>query len=278
MRAHVFQPGGQPVAAPQLSAIVPTVIMAGAALNALVVRGVESVAAGAWAPTFGISPFQLVALFVAARLSLGSGAAGRPRHAFVVDALALVLILVPSSALSWLALALYAGSHAVGATDERRLGALLFLALAIAALWSSVVLKWIAGPVTTAEAVMVGKLVSLLRPDITQTGNVIGNPDTHSLILMTRCTTADALPTAIVSLVGVALLLGRPSRGALCRAGAVLAAALLIANLLRLAAMTWSGEAYALVHGPIGSNIFDALEAIAVLGLGHWAANAGSGS
>lgn len=196
MRATVHQPA----AGANVDRVLPALIMVGAAVNGLLVRVVED--AGAGSLTLGLSPFQIVTLFVAASLSLtrGSDAVPRPRIASALDIAALMLILVPNSAVSWLALALYAAAHVAFQTDERRQGAMLFLALALTALWSSVILRWLAAPVTAAEAILVGQLLAPFRPDIVQTANVIGNPETHSLILMTRCTTTDALPAAIVAL------------------------------------------------------------------------------
>ena len=150
-------------------------------------------------------------------------------------------------------------------------GALLFLAIAVASLWSSVILKWFALPVTTGEAFVLGQIMHLIRPDIIQVANVIGNPDTHSLILMTRCTTADALPHAAIGVAAVAYLLGdvRPER--LRQALVMLAVIYVAANLVRLGGLAWSAESYALVHGPIGANAFDLFQAGLVLTLGNWA-------
>lgn len=249
---------------------LPAVIMVGAALNAVAVNVMASLGPDATPSlSFGISPFQLVAVAVAAKMSFGEGEA-RP-HSRSIDAAALALLLVPSSAAAWLALALYAAVQAHHTTSERRIGALVFLALALASIWSSLVLKWIALPVTTAEAFVLAELLQLVRPDIVQHANVVGDPATHSLILMTRCTTADALPHAAVALAAVAVLLGETTRRRLVRAGMALAALYAVANLVRLAAMAWSSEAYALVHGPVGANLFDLFQVAAVLVLGNWA-------
>lgn len=253
---------------------IPALVMAAAALNMLVVAVMTHVTSDAGASlTFGVSPFQLVALLVAMRLSLGAGENLRPSPIWL-DAVVLALVLVPSSAVSSAALALYAGYHAWHTTHERRLGTLLFLAMALASLWSSVLLKWLALPVTSAEAFVLAQALHIVRPDIVQMANIVGNPDTHSLILMTRCTTADALPQAAVALVAVALLLGEVNRSRLWQAFAVLLLAYGVANLLRLAGMAWSAEAYALVHGPIGANVFDMFQAALVLALGNWASSA----
>ena len=58
------------------------------------------------------------------------------------------------------------------------------------------------------------------------------------------------------------------------RASAGLAVLLALANLGRLAGMAWSSDAFALIHGPIGANVFDGLQVAVVLALGHWASRA----
>ena len=186
----------------------------------------------------------------------------------------MALILVPSSAVAWAATAFYAAVQAGRTSGPQRTGAVLFLMLGLCALWSSVLLKWIAGPVTTAEATVIGWVMGWLRPDIVQSGNVIGNPDSHSLILMTACTTANALPVALLALVAVSVLLGgipRPGaeRRRLVSAGVGLTLLYAVANVVRLGIMSLSSQAYAITHGPIGANIFDAVQTLAVLALAN---------
>lgn len=260
----------------RLAAHLPALVMAGACLNALVVRAAESFAAeGQLSLSLGISPFVLVAAFVALKLSLAppTAAGEASPMPWWLDAAALALVLVPSSAVSWLALLCYASLAALRTSGERRIGALLFVALAASQLWSSILLKWLAGPVTLAEGTLLSAVLSLVRADIVQFGNVIGNPAGHSLVLMTRCTTTDALPAALVALAAVACLLGTPDRRRLMHAGLALAAAVAVANLIRLSLMAWSADMYELVHGPIGANIYDGLQAGLVIALGNWASS-----
>lgn len=70
---------------------------------------------------------------------------------------------------------------------------------------------------------------------------------------------------------GVAQLLGGADRQRAWRACLAFAVFFAVANLMRLSAMAWSSEVYHLVHGPLGANIFDALQAMAVLAFGDWA-------
>lgn len=260
----------------RLAAHLPVLVMAGACLNALVVRAAEALAAdGQVSLGFGISPFVLLAAFVAVKLSLSlPDRAGAPAAMpWWLDAAALALVLVPSSAVSWLALLGYAVVVALRSSGDRRTGAVLFAALAASQLWSSILLKWLAGLVTLAEGSLLSSVLSLVRPDIVQFGNVIGNPADHSLVLMTRCTTTDALPAALVALAAITCLLGAPDRSRLLRASLALFVAVAITNMMRLSLMAWSADMYDLVHGPIGANIYDGLQAALVIALGNWASS-----
>lgn len=156
-----------------LDARLPTLVMAGACANALIVRLFEPQPDGSAALSFGIGPFQLITLCAAIKLSLSPGLPTRTLPVWF-SVLVLAMILVPASAVSWFALALYAGAQAWGTKGEQRTSALLFAAMALTALWSSVLLKWLAAPVTAFEASLVGHVLSLVRSDIVQTGNLVG--------------------------------------------------------------------------------------------------------
>ncbi|MFV0298208.1 MAG: hypothetical protein ACK5JT_19050 [Hyphomicrobiaceae bacterium] len=251
-------------------AAVAVLLLLGGALNGLAVRVIDGIETDTLSITLGLSPFQLIAVGVAARLVIvGQGQARRLPIA--ADVLALALILVPSSSVAWAGVGLYSAVAAMHWTGERRLGALLFLGLAVTSLWSSVLLKWLAAPVTGLEAWMVGQVIHIFRPDIVQSGNVIGNATEHSLVLMTACTTTDAFPIAALALVATVLLLGRVDGRRIGWALLMLGLIYFVGNGLRLIAMAWSGEDYAFWHGPIGRNVFDAAQIAVVLALGNWA-------
>lgn len=76
----------------------------------------------------------------------------------------MILALVPSSAISWSALALYAAYLAFRTRDVQRIGTLLFAGLALTSLWSAVAMNWLATPITTFETLMVANLLSFIVP------------------------------------------------------------------------------------------------------------------
>lgn len=249
---------------------LPDVLLAGGCLNGLVVRLVEGASSGGTSSlTFGLGPFEIIVCLAALRLILRSRE-DRRTDAGWPEIVALAIFLLPSSAVSWAGLAFYAGIEARRTLGERRTGALLLLGLAVCSLWSSVFLKWLAAPVTTAEAVLIGQIAHVLRPEIVQHGNVIGN-GAHSLILMTACTNADGVPPALLALVAVATMVGTPDRRRIAVALPAMAFFYVVTNTARLVAMTLSPESYDLVHGPVGANIFDGMQTATVVGLAAWA-------
>ena len=250
--------------------LLACVLLVGGCVNGLAVRVLEAWQLhGLKQPLMGVSPFEIVALFVAAQLIAGPGVrrfdlAPWPELAFGAA------LLVPSSAAAWVAVAVYAAYGAVQTTHERRNGFILVLALATCSIWSSVILKWLAGPATVLEAHAAWVLLSPFRPDISATGNVVGVPEGHNLIVMTACTAASSLPKALLGLIALVKLAGGKRGPHLWAALAMVVGLQVAANTFRLALMASSGPVYAAVHGSIGANVFDALQTLMVVGLALW--------
>lgn len=243
-------------------------VLVGAALNGLAVRVVEASAVG-WfrGSVLGVSLFEIAAISVAACL-VWQSSEQLPRGRGVAEVVAALLLLVPSSAVSWAVLALYAGHVAVGTRGPVRVGALLFVALALASLWSSVGLKLVALWLTSAEAAMVGWLLAHFKDGVVQVANVVGLPSEHSLIVMSACSTADGVPRALVGLAAVMVLAGGEiGMRRMLVASTLLVAIYATANVIRLTLMAWSWDFYEFGHGPVGAGLFDALTTAAVFGL-----------
>lgn len=258
-------------ATPWVIALVPTIIMVGAALNGMMARAIESWRSTGFDSVFlGISPFDLLVLVVAAHLSVSSARDVFGERLGWPEILTAVAVLAPSSAVSWAALAFYAGWRSLRTSAGPRSGALLFLALAATSLWSSVAIKWLAVPLTSTEASIVWSLVSAFRDDIALAQNVIGWPDGHRVVLLPACATAVLLPKAIIAVAAIAALFGGVRPGRLVVATLLVGAALGLGNWGRLALMAWSHESFLLVHGPVGANLFDVFQSLCILGAGMW--------
>lgn len=249
-----------------------TALLVGGSINGFAVRIMESWHQnGAEALFFGISPFELITLFIAAGLTTQHSTNASPRIGWL-EALILIGIMLPSSVLSWVFVAIYAGVTASRTSGEQRLGALLFLGLALCSLWSSVVIKWFALPLTSADAYMVWSILSLFRNDLVLSGNVMGMATGHKVVLLVACSTAYALPKALLALCAFAAASYPFKLSRFFSCLAIVSVFLAFANWTRLAVMTWSAEYFEIAHGAIGANIFDVGQAAIILATGYWLA------
>ncbi|MEO1207827.1 MAG: hypothetical protein AAFV45_16005 [Pseudomonadota bacterium] len=253
------------------SSLTLLLIILGGCLNGYAVRISEALYVPGMATLFlGLSPFDLIVMFAAATLLLEhSSTDGAPdadagpvtrNHVRIglPEAIALVCVLIPSSTISWLAVAIYSGYYAVRLTDARRYGLALFAGLALTALWSSVGMKYAGPTITTIEAAMVAAILSVAIDGVAQSGNVVGNPQVFSLIVMAACSTLDGLPKALLGLGAVMWLSGTLRQQPYIASAAALIAIYATANMVRLSTMAVSEEWYQLAHGPVGAGVFDA--------------------
>jgi hypothetical protein len=257
-------------ATPWVIALMPTVMMAGLTLNGLVPGVVADWRGGGLhSGFFGVSPFDLVVLVVAAHVSAKHARDVFGERLGRAEILAATAVLVPSSAVAWLALAGYAGRRSLQTRAEPRVAALLFLALALASLWSSVAIEWLARPLTSVEASVVWTIVSQFQDDITLIENAIGLPDGSKLALLPGFSSPVLLAKPLVAVVALAVLFDAAKPARLTIALSTVALALALGNWGRIAVMA----AYPIdlvAPGTIGANLFDLCQGLIVLGAGWW--------
>ena len=254
------------------SRLIPLILLIGGALNGFAVRIMESVRLnGAETLLFGISPFELIIVAIAAHL-LWMAAQSSDYAPGLPEVLVLGVFLIPSSALSWIGVTAYALYLAMGSTGDRRLGALLFVGLGVTALWASIFIKWFAAPITTAEAHFVAGLLLPFRGDVSVSANLIGAIGGHQILLLPACASAYLIPKAIVALAAVTIFMGAKIESRdFVKTVLVTVVVLCIANWVRLAIMTWSNDLYHLAHGPVGANAFDLVQTAIIIAAGMWA-------
>ena len=170
-----------------------------------------------------------------------------------------LLTLVPSSMVATLGMAGVALSLAVQGRGPVRFAAACLVALALTTLWSGVGRALLAEPLLALDAIAVEALLAWAGQTPTRSGNIIRLGDGHAIIIFADCATAFLLFPALT----LSAALGSRDATRLTRrfafALASLCLALIAANLLRLCLLAISAEAYAIGHGPLGQNLFDAL-------------------
>ena len=182
------------------------VVLVGSALNGLAVHAVRATAGeGGGGLLLGVSPFDLVAL-VAGAVLVWQGRDKLPNPTGWLEAVVLVALLVPSSAVAWSAAAVYAAVLAWRSEGPVRLGAGLFVALAATSLWAAIGVPMLQGPIGVFEANIVALLAGLVWEGATASAHHITAGFT--VILLPACTTAVILPRALLALAAVVVLLG----------------------------------------------------------------------
>ena len=253
--------------------LIPAVLLIGGVINGFAVRIADSIRiSGIENILFGISPFELIALAVASHLLWHSASDARHKLGWQ-ECLALSAFLLPSSTIAWAGVTAYAFYIASQTHDDRRVGALLFAALGLTALWSSLFIKWFAAPITTVEAHLIVSFLAPLRSDISVSSNLMGVIGGHQVLLLAACSSAYLIPKAMVALAAIAVFMGTRIEGRrFVKVALGTALCLLLANCLRLAIMTWSYDLYLLGHGPVGANAFDLFQTLIIFAAGIWAA------
>ncbi|MEL7049028.1 MAG: hypothetical protein AAFO75_08735 [Pseudomonadota bacterium] len=257
-------------------AAVLLIILLGGCINGYAVHITEAMIVPGMASLFlGLSPFDLIVVFVATSLILEATEPPDPSRQTSeasigigwADAFAVIALLIPSSTVSWCVVAAYAGYRAFQSSGPRQVGLMFFIVLALCSLWSSVGMKVFGVTITSLEAAVVATLLSTFKDGVVHTGNVVGNPEHFTLIVMAACSTLDGLPKALLGLTAVLWLTGALSSRTLLTSGTALVAIYTIANFARLTVMATSQDLYQLAHGPIGAGIFDGLIVISVFAL-----------
>jgi hypothetical protein len=150
--------------------LLAMVVLVGTALNGLAVHAVRATAGeGGGGLLLGVSPFDLVAL-VAGAVLVWQGRDKLPNPTGWLEAVVLVALLVPSSAVAWSAAAVYAAVLAWRSEGPVRLGAGLFVALAATSLWAAIGVPMLQGPIGVFEANIVALLAGLVWEGVNRPG------------------------------------------------------------------------------------------------------------
>jgi hypothetical protein len=224
--------------------------------NGLSSRIIEVVRSVGWATalvsTFGVSVIVWISCCAGLALVLG-GRSGRANAAdFAAGAAFLLLVALPISSLSWVAVAgLCIYILATTNCPSTRQGAFILLATSVPMLWSRLLFKFFATPILNADAFLVGLMLGTKR-----SGNMIEFTD-HSgeLVVLAPCSSLANVSLAILCWVTISELAAhKRSTGDIF--WCFLACASVVAvNVSRMAMMGISTSAYNTVHSDFGGAI-----------------------
>jgi hypothetical protein len=231
-----------------------------ACANGLVARVIEDVRAPSPSLLLGLSPFEGLAVFCAARLLTQGQGAEVPRLG-LAHGLAALAMLAPSASGAWAVLFAFAGWRALRAKGGARSGFLIFAAFALAQGWSALGFKMFSAPLLALDAALAAQALALLGMAPRVLGNVVEVAGGHSIVVLVTCATLHRLPLALVA----ALALAAPASLRDCvRVCAVAAVGYAALNLVRLVLMGLSPQHYAFMHEGAGASLYDAAQTILV--------------
>jgi hypothetical protein len=209
------------------------------------------------AGTIGI--FQWMAWYVIFSLLVGSeaDAAARWRDAVVAGALSL-LVLLPTSRMVWVAatgLAIYL--WVFNADDAKlRAAATVLVALSVQEFWGRVFFNLVALRLLHAETAVVGMVLEAVRPGTVWQDNIITGPSGYGIVVYTGCSVFHNLSIAILCSVTISRLHHQYWQNRDLATGGVVAATMILLNLVRLCLMAWNVDLYRYWHEGMGAEIF----------------------
>ncbi len=226
-----------------------------AALNGLAGFALSAIAVAGWAGAaldlFGISAILWMALAAGLQL-LRAAPRGEPatRRDFLVAALGLLAVALPSATISSGALTLFA-LHAfitAAAGSPLRRAAIVFLAVSGATLWGRLVLAAFSHPLLDLDAFLVSRIAG-----VAQEGNLIAFADgSGTMAVAPGCSSLQGISLALVFWATVNQWFEvRFSRRSLAWLGAAVAATVAV-NVLRIAALAHFPAHFDSIHGGLG--------------------------
>jgi hypothetical protein len=262
-----------------------------AAIGALYLLGVANGLAGNIVMTICANGFSSaladtfdVSLVVIAATSVGMMLIARtPRGRIdtwdrVAGATYLLGLCIPHSAASMAALTFFAAYEGIRQrrSVEAVAAASLFIGIAICQTWGLVLLHLFAGPLLAVDATFVAWLLGTIQGDgVEHIGNLVEVADGQPLVIMIGCSSFSNMSFALLCWMTVV----RASRPGWLRSDLGIAFGVVIAvialNVLRMGLMGLSRDAYLLLHGPVGANVFNTLILVTAISAGWYASAPG---
>jgi|GEM_PF-6536773 len=182
------------------------------------------------------------------------------------------VVLVPSSLGSWVAVGVYALVLALLLRGTARHGAMMFVALAVCALWIDFGFKLFVGPLTVLDTIMTEHVLHLFGVDVTRLENVLTRANGFSIVVLADCSSWKDMPLVILAYATLVKFTATASPLRKFWQGLLMVFMLtLLINLARLALISLSLDLHTLIHDARGRNIFDMARTLVVFAGVWWA-------
>ena len=218
---------------------------------------------------FGVNPAVWVALILALVGLHARGHVPLTGRDLALAGTALLGLTIPSATISWLVVAAYALALVFDTRLDptQRTAALILAVTALRAPLISAAMNLLNEPLLAFDAVLAASALAPFMEGVYAEGNLLLGPDGARLVILTSCSSLANLSYALLFWFAVSrTLMPRMERRAWL-AGAVIACALVIQNVARLALMATSDAGYEIIHGPSGRLFFELLMLFMVTGI-----------
>jgi hypothetical protein len=192
---------------------------------------------------------------------------------WLAGAVYLALLFIPCGAASWIALTFLAFYEAVrrSRSPEAVATACLFIGIAVTQLWGRLILHLFAAPLLEIDTTLVAHFLRFIQGGVDHVGNVIGNSEGQSLVIMTPCSSLSQISYGLLCWMTVVRAARPEWRWADVPMVLVVVTSVAALNVLRMTLMGLSAEWYVFSHGPIGAEIHSALVLLVAI-LAGWRA------
>ena len=206
--------------------------------------------------TFDIGAIVWISCCAGVFLVLQDASESLAPYDIIVAIALLVLVILPISQLSWIAVAaLSAYALATSNTRTTRQGATILLATTVPMLWSRLLFKVFANVILNMDASLVSWLLGTPRA-----GNMVDFADGSSqLVILAPCSSLANMSLAILCWVTVAQLVGHKRALSDAFWCALACVSVVVINVSRMAIMSMSETLYARVHSPFGNQVVSLL-------------------
>ena len=219
---------------------------------------------------FGISFIVWFAIYCSFDLLYKLSHEKANRHDWILAFITIVILLIPSAIISWLALsffASYCGFFVFKSGDIARNGSLIMLAIALRVPVSDIFLKLSADLLLQFDAMATLTLLHFIDPDAVRQGNIVIGTAGHELLIMTGCASFTNISLALLLWFTVVRTQIQFWHSRLTLYILPLTFIVMGINITRLTMMARCQEEYFFYHDGLGADIINALILLVALSI-----------
>ena len=155
--------------------------------------------------------------------------------------------------------------YCAGADRNVRAAGIVLLALSTQLVWGPIFFQMFTPELLRADGLLVGEILTWLRPDIVWRETTFAAPDGHAIALVGGCSSFNNLSAAILACVAITMLTRTEWVRRDIAVVATVTVIMILLNTLRICLLAWSYAYHAYWHDGAGADIFGLGQTLLVL-------------